>query len=133
MKKYEYILRVLRDVDNATRQEIAEVLMWKGPSLPETMNPLYYNTGLYLNGGVDLDAFIKYFCKTLEPLYRRIAEGTEKELFAESYAPEIKMISGIRNAMSNEIDQDKLDETIETLARDYLKQRPKSRRKYFAV
>ena len=133
MKKYEYIIRLLRDVDNATRQEIADLLKWKGSSLPETMDALYYNTGLYLNGEAELDAFIKYFCKTIDPLYRRIAEGTEKELFAESYAQEIKMIAGIRNAMSDEIDQDKLDETIETLARDYLKQRPKSRRKYFAV
>lgn len=132
MKKYEYIFRLLRDVDNATRQEIAELLKWKGPSLPWTINPLCYNTGLYLNGEVDLDAFIKYFCKTIEPLYRRIAEGTEKELFAESYAPEIKMIAGIRNAISDEKNTDKLDDTIEALSREYLKQ-PISRKKFFAV
>ena len=81
-------------------------------------------------GGAKAATNNRFCCRSL---YRRIAEGTEKELFAESYAQEIKMIAGIRNAMSDEIDQDKLDETIETLARDYLKQRPKSRRKYFAV
>ena len=132
MKKYEYINRVLGDVDNASRQEIADMLKWRSSSLPETMDILYYNTGLYLNGEADLDAFIIFFCKKIEPLYWRIAEGVEKELFTESYSPEIKMIAGIRNAISDEIDTDKLDDTIEALSREYLKQ-PVSRKKFFAV
>lgn len=97
------------------------------------MDFLYYNVGLYLSGEVELDALIRYYCKTIEPLYRRIAVGTEKELFVESYEQEIKMIAGIRNAMSDETDAAKLDKTIDSLAREYIKNRHLiHRKKYFA-
>ena len=88
---------------------------------------------MYLSGKVEFDEFLRSYCKTIEPLYRRIAAGTEKELFSESYEWEIKMIAGIRNAMSYETDAAKLDKTIDSLAREYIKNRYLiHRKKYFA-
>ena len=132
-KNYGNEIRVLEtwegDIDHASRQEVADVLQRIASSLPETMDFLYFNVGLYLRGEVELDELIRYYCKTIEPLYRRIAEGTEKELFVESYEQEIKMIAGIRNAMSDETDAAKLDKTIDSLARENIKNRHLIRRK----
>lgn len=121
------------DTDNASRQKIADVLKRIASGLPQTMDFLYYNVGMYLSGKVEFDEFLRSYCKTIEPLYRRIAAGTEKELFSESYEWEIKMIAGIRNAMSYETDAAKLDKTIDSLAREYIKNRYLiHRKKYFA-
>ena len=123
------------DIDNATREEIGEILQKKSSSLPETMDALFYNIGLYMKGGAKQQDFIAYYCKKIEPLYRRMAEGTEKELFNESYAPEIKMISGIRNAMNNINSDDaanNLDIVIDNRSKEYLKT-PITRRHFFAV
>lgn len=126
--------RVKADIDNASRQDVAVLFKRYALGLPETMDSLYYGVGMYLSGKVELDEFIRHYCKTIEPLYRRIAVGTEKELFVESYEQEIKMIAGIRNAMSDETDAAKLDKTIDSLAREYIKNRRFIRRKkYFAV
>lgn len=132
MKYFEFIKHERAYVDNASRNEIGDFFMWMSSSLPETIDSLFYNTGLYLTGKAELEAFVKYFCEKIEPLYRRIAIGKDKELFNESYAPEIKMISEIRNAMSNKEETDKLDDAIEVLSREYLKQ-PIKRKHYFAV
>lgn len=132
MKYFELIKHILADVDNASRNEIGELFMKRSSSLPETMDSLFYNIGLYLTGRAGLELFVEYFCKTIEPLYRRIAVGKDKELFIESYAPEINMISKIRNAMSNKEETDKLDDVIEAFSREYLKQ-PIERKHYFAV
>lgn len=132
MKYLEFLKHERAYVDNASRNEIGDFFMWMSSSLPETIDSLFYNTGLYLTGKAELEAFVKYFCETIEPLYWRIAIGKDKELFKESYAPEIKMISEIRNAMSNKEETDKLDDAIEALSREYLKQ-PIKRKHYFAV
>ena len=129
--KFEYWRRVEGDIDHASRQEVADFLKRISSSLPHAMDSLYYNVGMYLSGQVELDEFMRSYCKTIEPLYRRIAEGTEKELFVESYEWEIKMIAGIRNAMSDETDAAKLDKTIDSLAREYIKNRHLIRRKKF--
>ena len=132
--KLEYWRRVLGDIDHASRQEVADVLKRIASSLPWAMDSLYYNVGMYLSGQVELDEFMRSYCKNIEPLYRRIAVGTEKELFSESYEQEINMIAGIRNAMSDETDAAKLDKTIDSLAREYIKNRHLiHRKKYFAV
>lgn len=89
---------------------------------------------MYLSGKVELDEFMRSYCEKIEPLYRRIAAGTEKELFVESYEWEINMIAGIRNAMSDETDTAKLDKTIDSLAREYIKNRHLiHRKKVFAI
>ena len=132
--KLEYWRRVLGDIDHASRQEVGDVLKRIASSLPWAMDSLYYNVGMYLSGQVELDEFMRSYCEKIEPLYRRIAVGTEEELFSESYEQEIKMIAGIRNAMSDETDAAKLDKTIDSLARDYIKNRHLIRRKkYFAI
>ncbi len=129
--------KLYMDIDRAKKPEIGEMLKKKSSSLPETINSMFYNIGLYMQGEVNSQKFITYYCKQTEPLYWRIAEGAEKEIFKESYAPELKMLIKIRNAINSiksekEQNIDKLDEVINTSAREYLKS-PISRKKYFAV
>ena len=78
--------------------------------------------------------FIKRYCELTEPVYRRIAEGTEKEAFNRSYATEIDTLVKIRQAINkfneNKIQQNNFDNELNELIITYLK-KPVQRERYF--
>lgn len=124
----------LMDIDNTDIKNIGELLKKRASSLPQTVDSMFYGIGMYLKGDTGISEFLDKYCSLTEPLYRRIATGTEKELYQESYAPELKMLVGIRDSINdlkaNIIEQKELDSKIENFSRTYLKT-PITRKKYF--
>ena len=94
---------------------------------------MFYNIGMFLDASLKTEDFVKNYCDLTEPLYRRIATGAEKEIFNESYAPEIDMLVKIRNLINDakgDFENKNLEVNINELAKNYLKT-PISRKKIF--
>ena len=123
------------NIDNANKEEIAELLKKKAASLPLTIDSMFYNIGMYFKKDIDNKEFVKRYCELTDPLYRRIVDGPEKEDFNKNYAPEIDTLVKIRQFINeyNEktIQKEDLDSNIDTLVRTYLKT-PIKREKFFA-
>lgn len=124
------------NVKEASQFDIGDSLQKKSSALPEVIDSMFYDIGLYLKKEVSQSKFIEHYMQLTEPLYRRVAEGTEKELFKESYAPELKMITEIRDTINsirtNNTINSELDNIIVKVSREYL-QTPIKRKKIFAV
>ena len=121
------------NIDSASNKEIANMLKRKASSLPTTINTMFYNIGMFLDASLETEDFVKNYCDLTEPLYRRIATGAEKEIFNESYAPEIDMLVKIRNIINDakgDFKNKNLEVNINKLAKNYLKT-PINRRKIF--
>ena len=122
------------NIDNMDKKALGDLLKKKAASLPLNIDSLFYNIGMYFNGDINHSEFIKRYCELTEPVYRRIAEGTEKEAFNRSYATEIDTLVKIRQAINkfneNKIQQNNFDNELNELIITYLK-KPVQRERYF--
>ena len=120
----------------AENTKLGARLIRRAEVLPEIMSKMVYDTGMYLEKSIDKDEYIKRYCESTDPLYRRIVCGKNKEEFNESYKTEIKFLTSIRDSingiMSKNEDIADFDAKLNSLTTEYLKT-PIQRSKYFVI
>ena len=113
---------------------IGERLIQRANSLPQNIDHIIYSTGMLLKNSINKEEYVKRFFKFAEPLYKRIALGTNKEEFINSYKAELNFVAKIKDSINKNNDKSSeiFTNNIIELSENYLKT-PIQRTQYFAI
>ena len=126
MKKFDY--------NKMSKEEVGAFLSKRSASLPESVALLLTAVGGYLEYNYSREYFEKQVKSRFEGFNDRVQNGEEKEVFQESYAPEIKLINSIESNYNSferqDIDKNLFDNLLVDLTKKYLNT-PVKRTKFF--
>lgn len=115
-------------------KEIGERLIQRAHSLPQNIDHIIYSTGMLLKNSINEEEYAKRFFTFAEPLYKRIALGTNKEEFINSYKAELNFVAKIKDSINKNNDKSSeiFKNNIIKLSENYLKT-PIQRTQYFTI
>ena len=104
--------------------------------LPMMMDSVFCLVGGYLSGNLNDEAFVERYLDEMVPLYKRIAAGVKKELYAECYRWEIDMLHAV-SAVCAGVQEDpsritELYDGVKAAVVEYMSVKP-VREKYFIL